>query len=186
MEIKDRIFQASIDEFRDNGVKFTMDALAKRLGISKRTLYEEVPSKKDVIELMINQTFADVKEQQKKILGNQGLSTLDKLERLFTVVPTYVDLLDYRRIDEIKKGYPTLYDKVMQNIESDWEPTLVLLQQAMDEGVIRQSSLVIVQLLLCEVFEQLLKGDVLMKNGITYEYALKEMIHIIFEGLKVR
>ena len=51
MELIDRIFEACIEEFRVNGVKFTMDDLAHRVGISKRTLYETIPSKKKVMEI---------------------------------------------------------------------------------------------------------------------------------------
>ena len=65
MELIDRVFYGVIEEFRENGVKFTMDSLASRLGISKRTLYETVPSKTALIEMVIDLTFADVKKQQR-------------------------------------------------------------------------------------------------------------------------
>ena len=44
-ELLNRIFIGGIEEFKDNGMKFTMDSLAKRIGISKRTLYENISSK---------------------------------------------------------------------------------------------------------------------------------------------
>lgn len=183
MELMDRIFYGCMEELKENGVKFTMDSLAKRLGISKRTLYETVPSKNDVIRLVIDRTFQDVKEQQRKILEDTTLSTVDKLKKLFVVVPSYVNVLDYRRMNELKTAYPALFTIIQDKIESDWEPTLAILEKAMDEGILRRTNLVIVKLLLCEVYERLINGDVLIDNNISYEEAMKEMIQIILRGL---
>ncbi|MBE5961407.1 MAG: TetR/AcrR family transcriptional regulator [Lachnospiraceae bacterium] len=181
-----RILQASIEELKENGVKFTMDSLAKRLGISKRTLYETVSSKEDVIGLVIEHVFADVKEKQQAILEDSSLSTAEKLRELFNVVPAYVDVLDYRRISDIKKSYPKMHESILVHIESDWEPTIRLLEQGMQEGVIRSCNLVVLKMLLCEIFEQLLNGTILIQNEISYEHALKEMIGIILEGILTR
>ena len=40
MTLKERIMEATIDEFNEKGVKFTMDDLAKRLTMSKKTIYK--------------------------------------------------------------------------------------------------------------------------------------------------
>ena len=183
MELIERIFQGTMEEFRDNGVKFTMDGVAKRIGISKRTLYETIPSKTMLIEMAIDRSFQDVKRQQKEIFSDKSLSTVEKLKRLFTIVPTYSKVLDYRKMNEIHQAYPLLYKKIEFNLETDWGPTILLLQQAMDEGVIQKKNIVILRMLLTEIFERLIHGDVLIQNNISYEEAMKEVISIIFDGL---
>ena len=50
----ERIIEGTIEEFKVNGIKFTMDGLTKRIGMSKRTLYEIVSSKQELFELMID------------------------------------------------------------------------------------------------------------------------------------
>lgn len=185
MELMDRIYEAAILEFKDSGIKFTMDSLAHRLGISKRTLYETVPAKLDLMRMVIDKTFEDVKQKQKNIFEDDSLDTQTKLRRLFTIVPAYVDVLDYRRMNEIKKNYPELYKTIEYRIENDWELTEKLLEKAMDEGIIKRNNIVIIKLLLCEVFEQLINGEMLIKNNISYEEALEETISIIFDGLLV-
>lgn len=183
MELIDRIFFGGIEEFRENGAKFTMDSLANRLCISKRTLYEAIPSKKDVIELVIDRTFADVKQQQKVIFENEEMSLTDKLKKLFVIMPSYTDIIDFRRVEEIKFAYPNLYKKVHDNINNDWDRTIALLEEGMDAGIIKRKNVVILKALLCEVFEKLLNGTFLTRNNITYEVAMKETISVIFEGI---
>ena len=162
-----------------------MDSLANRLGISKRTLYETIPSKKDVIELVIDRTFADVKQQQKVIFEDDSLPLMDKLKKLFVIVPSYADMLDFRRVNEIKCSYPHLYEKVHDYINNDWDRTIALLEEGMDVGIIKRKNLVILKALLCEAFEKLLDGTFLIRNNITYEVAMQEIISVIFEGILV-
>ena len=43
-----KIIDATVEEFKQNGLKFTMNDLAKRLGISKKTIYTVFESKQAV------------------------------------------------------------------------------------------------------------------------------------------
>ena len=45
MSLEIKIINATIDIFREKGVKFTMDDIANKLGVSKRTLYEMCTNK---------------------------------------------------------------------------------------------------------------------------------------------
>lgn len=183
MELIDRIFYGAIEEFRESGVRFTMDSLAARLGISKRTLYETVPSKTDLIEMVIDRTFSDVKQQQKDIFDDSGMSLREKLEKLFTIVPSYSEQLDYRRVNEIKRAYPHLYRKIHDSLNGDWDRTIELLEAGMEAGIVRRKNLVVLKALLVEIFERLLDGNFLIQNNIPYETAMKETLSIIFEGI---
>lgn len=183
MELTDRIFYKAIEEFRDYGIKFTMDGLAARLGISKRTLYETVPSKEKVIELVIDRTFENVKDQQREVLENESLELSEKIKRLMTIVPVYSDLIDYRQAAEIGKSYPVLHKKIQDGIEKDWGATLQLLEQGIAEGVVKPYSMAIVKELIYLAYERLLDGRFLIKNGITYDKALEEVTAIILSGI---
>lgn len=185
MELIDRIFYGTIEELRVNGVKFTMDSLADRLGISKRTLYETIPSKKEVVELVIDRTFADVKKQQAAIFEDKTLPLVEKLRKLLTIIPTYADILDYRRVNEIRRVYPQLHQKISDYINTDWDRTIALLEEGMMAGVVKQKNLVILKVLLCEIFEKLLDGMFLIRNNITYEVAMQETISIVLDGILI-
>ena len=47
-ELKERIVDVAIEEFTLMGLKFTMNDIARQLGISKKTIYTIFDSKKDV------------------------------------------------------------------------------------------------------------------------------------------
>lgn len=181
--LEERIMYGAIIEFKERGVKFTMDMLAKQVGISKRTLYETITSKREAVEFVIDRTFEDVHHQQAIVLENDQLSTVEKLEQLFTIIPQFGQVMDYRRIEEIRLVYPKLYEKVVEGLENDWEPALELLKQGMKEGVLREKNLDMIRFLLVQVYEQLINGKQLIERNISYEDAMKEIIDIIFKGL---
>ena len=47
--MRKKIIDATVEEFKQNGLKFTMNDLAKRLGISKKTIYTVFESKQAVL-----------------------------------------------------------------------------------------------------------------------------------------
>jgi AcrR family transcriptional regulator len=185
MELIERIFYGGIEEFKEHGFKFTMDSLAKRVGISKRTLYETVSSKEALLELVIDKTFEDVKRQQKDILNNKELVTLEKLKKLLSIVPIYSNNLDYRRVEELATTYPRLHKKVQDGLENDWDGTIMLIERAMDEGVIRKVNVEVLRFLLVDIFEKLIDGERLIQNNISYEVAMEEIMFIVFNGILV-
>ena len=54
MSLEIKIINATIDIFREKGVKFTMDDIANKLGVSKRTLYENIDSKETILSLLVD------------------------------------------------------------------------------------------------------------------------------------
>ena len=76
--------------------------------------------------------------------------------------------------------------RVREHLETGWEPTLTLLEQAMGAGVIRRVSLPVLQRMISASIEDFLADRALDAQGISYTDALDEMISILLEGLLVR
>ena len=56
-DLKENVLQATIDVFKEKGIKFTMDDIAKKLSISKKTIYTVTQNKNSLIkekQYMIN------------------------------------------------------------------------------------------------------------------------------------
>ena len=96
LEVK--IITATIDIFREKGVKFTMDDIANKLGVSKRTLYENINSKEILLSLLVDEVFDSIKHQGQEIIEDNSIDDLDKLKRLLTVIPTSYNTIDYTKI----------------------------------------------------------------------------------------
>lgn len=183
MELKERINIAVIEEFNKSGLKFTMDDISKNLGISKRTLYTVVKDKNTLFLEAVDEVFRSIKESEKEILDDNSLDVVDKLRRILVVLPKKYQTIDFRQLYELKANYPKVYEKMESRLETDWEPTFQVLEQAIGEGRIKDISFPVFQSMISGTIEHYLSHTILIENRIPYEKALQDMLDIIFDGM---
>ena len=182
-EINLRIYESALSLFREKGIKFTMDDIAKNLGISKKTVYQNIQDKETLLNEMVDYGFDLIKAAERKIVESE-MPLLDKIQQIIIVLPEQYQNLDLRQMIQIKDRYPKIYQKVTVRLETGWEETLRLLQEAMDQGLIRNLNVVILKAILEGAFEHFLGSSVLPDNQIQYETALQTMMDIMMNGIK--
>ena len=94
--------------------------------------------------------------------------------------------VDLRQLYVLKEKYPAIYAHVERRLETDWEPTVALMEQGMREGVIRPVSIPVFRTMMQATLEQFFQRDILVKNGITYHEALAQVVDILVDGITVR
>ncbi|HPD94914.1 MAG: TetR/AcrR family transcriptional regulator [Bacteroidales bacterium] len=113
MSVKDQIVEGALALFRQMGIRgVTMDMIAENLGMSKRTLYENYPTKDALIESCLqldNQNRKDVADEILKksthMIETYILFMWFHVKQLRAVNPLF--------IHDIRKYYPnTIYKKV--------------------------------------------------------------------------
>ncbi|MCS7461971.1 TetR/AcrR family transcriptional regulator [Paenibacillus doosanensis] len=184
--MKDRIMRAFIEEIHDKGIKFTMDDLARRLGISKRTLYEHFSSKAELLEAIIAQTLEEADEKTEKIVSDPGLSLMDKIKGVMTVLPNHYELYDLRILEQMKRYYPEQWVKIDSALKDDWNMLRDLIEQGMQEGLIIKQNLSLVMKLIVDATNATLDQRFFMKNNITVTEALASIVEVLLFGLVPR
>ena len=136
MTSEQQLYLETFALYQECGAKFTMDELANRLSISKKTLYELVRSKEDLVQKALLYYFDLVAAEQDAIRTDAALNALQKLERLLCVVPR-LPLRDYR-MRELKKSFPDSYQLLNRWLETGWEKTFSVLDAAKAEGFVEE------------------------------------------------
>ncbi len=183
MDLKEKIMDAVIEEFNDKGLKFTMDDIAKRLGISKRTLYTVVKDKEALFLEAVDTVFSAIKQGEREIAADDTMKLLEKLKRILIVMPERYRTIDFRQLYDLKNKFPRIYSKIENRLETDWDATFQIMEQAMEEGVIRKISLPVFQAMFTGTIEFYLSRSVLLDSGITYEDAVDKMLDILIHGV---
>lgn len=181
-----RILEAAALAFSEKGVKMKMEDVAKALAISKKTIYTIFPDKESLLSAMIENGFMRIKERERAILSDQHLTTLEKIREVIIALPESMQHMDFKQFHEVSTKYPKLFKIIEAHIESEWEPTLGLLEQGIAEGVIRPINPVVLKLMVEASIEHFLDSRVLESSGISYVKALEEMMAILLEGIGVR
>lgn len=181
--LKEQIMDATILEFNENGVKFTMDDVARRLNISKKTIYTVFHDKETLLLEAVDYCFGIIKESEQAILEREQLSIVDKLRKILIVLPERYENLDFRKIYMMRERYPKIYDKIAMRIEGGWDSTISLLEEGIRQGLIKDISIPVLKLMVEASIEQFISRKTLIDRNIPYEEALGQMIEILMEGI---
>ena len=184
LEQKNKIMLAVQAEFNEKGMKFTMDDIARRMGMSKKTLYLIFADKTALFEEMVKYTFDGIKRAQEKILADGTLSVLEKIRRVMIADPGGYSNLNMEHITQMREKFPNIYAKIREKLESGWEPTLELIRRGQSEGVIRDVDPEMVKLMVEGTIEHLLTMQPGKKTKLNYAKALNHMMDIIMEGIQ--
>ena len=117
--MREKIIDTAIEEFTRNGLKFTMNDVAKALGISKKTIYTMFESKQDVLMAIADRYARDFTDMRQEIEADE-LDTMEKLERLFCAIPTKYYNIGLSRIFELAQKYPKQYKYLMEAVSQGW------------------------------------------------------------------
>lgn len=185
-ELRKKIIAKAMKLFAQKGLSFTMQELAKSMHISKKTIYVYYQSKEQLLSDMVDDAFVSIHEKKNMILESDE-DILIKLHKVIIALPDDYSALDLTQLKELEEKYPAVALKVHEHLNTGWEPTLKLLQEAMDTGVIRQVSLPVVKAMVSASIETFMSDRTIMKESrMTYTEILEEMISILLEGLVKR
>jgi len=162
-----------------------MDDLAKRMRISKRTLYEHIASKEELIAEIIDLVFKDIREKQLAIANDPSLDLIVKIKKVVCLLPQNFSNINYNKIYEMKSFYPKQYRKIDEHLSIEWELTLQLFQAAIEDGKMKPVNVSLVRQIILGIFRNLFDDEFLLVNHITYEDALQQTVDMIFDGIAV-
>ena len=121
-ELKENIMQGTLQAFNQKGLKFTMDDIAKILGISKKTIYQVFRDKEALFLETVDYLFDRIKDSEQKIVENQEMDTLQKIHTILGVMPECYQDVDFRQLYQLKEKYPEIYHQVEVRLENDHCP----------------------------------------------------------------
>ena len=186
MTLRESILEGTITVFKQKGLKFTMDDIARQLGMSKKTIYTVFDDKESLFLDMVDYLFDSIKESERQVVEDETLDTLEKVRKILGVMPESYRNIDFRQLYPLKEKYPKTYAKVQERLETGWETTIGLIEQGIAEGVIRPVEIPLVKLMLEAALERFFQSDILLRHNISYHDALDQVVDILVNGIAVR
>ncbi|MDO4229789.1 MAG: TetR/AcrR family transcriptional regulator [Capnocytophaga sp.] len=135
--MKEQIIKQAMEDFMLYGFKtFTMDDLASKVGISKRTLYEYYPSKTDLVEACLTHFLENIQEN----CPFEGDGNV--IENWFAFKEKFLErykITSNRPLWELKKYYRTIYDKMESQFRAfDNQRVEELVKGGQEQGFFRE------------------------------------------------
>ena len=175
--MKQEIVKSALNDFMQYGFKtFTMDDLARKLGMSKKTLYEYFPSKNDFVEACLDYALDITIAKTDTFLQGEH-SLIENVFRNQKKMQDIFNLNSVRPIWELKKYYPKTYERMdAEFTKCDYLFVDKILEQGWKENLFRKD----IDLQFFKIFCSFSGID----RSIYIEYSAEYSIHItIYHGL---
>ena len=174
------LYQETLQLYREQGLKFTMDELSNRLCISKKTLYEMVASKEALICKLITHYFDLVDQAQDIIHADESLNSLERLRQLLCAAPA----LEIRRyhLRELKVKYPVAFQLLDEKLTKGWERTFSVIDQAKAEGFINPDlDNTMFSKIYARLIEELVTNDI--SSDMDFRQEQQKLVDILLFGI---
>lgn len=172
-----------MSELNERGIKFTMDDLARRLGISKRTLYENFASKEELIGFLLAEAVAEIKERREAIAKDQTMDIREKFKQMITVRPVlWNETADHITLD-IKKNMPTQWQKLECAMDELWQMIEDLMHEGVRTGCFRPVFFPAVRVMFKGACNEFANYSFLLTHKVTVKEMIDSMLDILMYGI---
>ncbi len=184
MKEKEKISNYSQDLFFKSGFyKITMDEIAKGLRISKKTIYKYFPSKKNLLEAIVNSFLLSTQSRILKNIGEQenAILKMKALSELFAELSLKMNrkmLYDLQiHMPELWKTVESFREKLIRNI---WEN---IINQGKKEGyIVNKPNDIIITFILSSI-QSIINPTFLINHNYSMNEAFKITFDLIIQGL---
>jgi TetR/AcrR family transcriptional regulator, cholesterol catabolism regulator len=187
MELRDEIKKEAIGLFFRTGVKkIKMDTIARKMKISKRTIYENFKDKETLIKEAIDFSQREQNEANKKILKESG-NTIEAILGLLKIGSALLSSINPIYFQDLRRLYPKIWnEKINQSKSHSHEVIHSLLNKGIKEGIYRKNiNEELISLILIEQLYMLSDSQIFPKKFSIVEL-FENMILTMTRGLLTR
>lgn len=172
------LVEESLKLFFKKGFRFTMDEVAGELHISKRTLYEQVESKEDLLRMIMNHFTKELDEYYVDICKDTHMSEIEKFEKLLIKEVKETSFV-LEHITEFKSDYPELYNEYLSLIDNRWEDNFAILG-----NYLNSNKMLFDKKIFKTMYSSVIKEIIIESySDIELENNLKQIVKILINGL---
>lgn len=178
--MRNRILFAAADEMKARGVKFTMNNLARRLRLSKTSLYRHFASKNELVHSVITTTIQDCQEQEREIYSNCELSVADKIQAVIQIEPrVFKPIYNRNLFDDLCNYYPDEWNLVSDLRKEQLNRLTSFIDQNIESHALRPVNIPVLRQIIISATNDSFSFRFLEENKMTHADALAAMADII-------
>ncbi len=177
MDKKKKLIDTVLELFFEYGPSFKVEDVAKKMKMSKKTIYKEYGNKEDLLILVVHSIFESIEKQVSTIIESTEFSTIDKLIKLTCAFPDAKDV-DYHKAILLKKDFKKPYEIFIDYIEHNWSKSKQLFDKCIEEGFIKPIDYEIFRLITLGITKQVLDSDTDDKEAL-----LLQCVNQFFQGI---
>ena len=162
--------------------RVTVDELAARTGISKRTIYRYFHSKEEIIDSVLNDFLFNAGQQIQQTFDSSG-NPIEKIWSAIQVVTENIRLIQPTALYDLQKYYPHLWEKIERFREQKIQQFYVNLLIENKNGYFRNINPKIFTTALLASVRSVVNPNFLMENNLSPEETIKSLFTLFMYGV---
>lgn len=173
---------------RDGYTHTTMDAIASALGMSKKTLYQVFPSKRDLLKAVLNSLQAQVESGMEALVYREGISFRDKWISVVEFTSRQYARFGQGFVDDLRSSDPETFqilDRFRAGLVQKCFTSIA--EEGIKDGAFRSG---IEPKFLSEIYlaivRAILNPDSLERLDMAPDKAYREVVALLLDGISAR
>lgn len=188
-EARERIARKAMEEILAKGYsKVTMDSISSALGMSKKTIYQLFPGKRDLLRTVLNKLQKEIEEGIAQRVDAEGLDFRERWRTVLEYIGTQYGRFGPGFVEDLHTAEPEIYESLnafRTGIVKTYFARLA--QEGTREGVFRKD---LDPRLLSAVYlaasQAILNPATVQELGVSGAQAYHDMVKLLFEGIMER
>ena len=181
---RQKILDFCKEYFLENGFyKTTMDEIAIRLRMSKKTIYKYFPAKEDLVRATVSEFLNFHKDRISEII-KENSKAVTKLNKIFIYIGEIISSINEKYINDVQSHMPDLW-KDIDTFRTKMMTINIgkIIEQGKKEGVFIDKTSAIITSVFISSVRGVINPEFIMNNKFSIKSALDETIEIIMNGI---
>ncbi len=179
-----QILEQGFDSVAETGVRaFTVESLAKRLAMSKKTIYKFFPTKEKLIRSIMQFVFTQINSTFKRVMADESNPAVQFIKIMETITK-FAGKAPLNKIAELKSLYPDIWKEIESFRLSHQEDFYTILYNAQEQGLARDDiNMRSASIIYINIINSTFQPEFFLKNDLAIGETIRGFVQVVARGI---
>jgi AcrR family transcriptional regulator len=179
-----QILEGGFDSVTETGVRaFTVESLAKRLAMSKKTIYKFFPTKEKLIRSIMQFVFTQIDAAFNKVVVDEPNPAVQFIKIMETIAK-FAGRVPVDKIAELKSLYPDIWREIESFRLSHQDDFYTILHDAQEHGLARDDiNMRATSIIYINIINSTFQPEFFLKNDLPIRETIRGFVKIVARGI---
>jgi TetR/AcrR family transcriptional regulator, cholesterol catabolism regulator len=179
-----QILEGGFDSVTETGVRaFTVESLAKRLAMSKKTIYKFFPTKENLIRSIMQFVFTQIDAAFNKVMVDEPNPAVQFIKIMETIAK-FAGRIPVDKIAELKSLHREIWKEIEAFRLSHQDDFYTILHDAQEQGLARHDiNMRATSIIYINIINSTFQPEFFLKNDLPIRETIRGFVQIVARGI---
>lgn len=179
-----QILEGGFDSVTETGVRaFTVESLARRLAMSKKTIYKFFPTKENLIRSIMQFVFTQIDAAFNKVMVDEPNPAVQFIKIMETIAK-FAGRIPVDKIAELKSLHPEIWKEIEAFRISHQDDFYTILHDAQEQGLARHDiNMRATSIIYINIINSTFQPEFFLKNDLPIRETIRGFVQIVARGI---